>query len=128
MARRAEGTTLSGYKCDHVGCDENGAYAPCALVPFEGWSEKVRKPIICMFDAQVCRWHVKDVRLDDMLTKAAKTQIREIADAAGGKPAWERARVVFTPCNSGEYLEFQQKTGLVPPDDAMVKGPPLILP
>jgi hypothetical protein len=128
MARRVEGTTLFGFRCDSHGCDENGAYAPCALVPFVGWHEKIRKPIVSMHDCHLCRRHTQDVRIDDLLTRAVKTQIRETADASGGRPDWDRARVVFTPCNSGEYLEFQQKTGLVPPDDATVKGPPLILP
>lgn len=122
VARRTEGTTLGGYRCDRDGCDANGAWTPVLCVPYEGYPVEIRKPLIGMVDTHVCIAHHKDVRMGDVISKQMKDVIEDTAALDGGRPDFKRAWLAFVPTNCGEYLDFQHGAGLVPRDDAMVKG------
>jgi hypothetical protein len=122
MARRKDGTTLSGYICDCVGCDRNGVVAPVVCVPFEGFPIEVRVPIFGIVDTHVCMEHWKNIKLEDQMTKAMMATIEEVAISKDGRPAFKRAFLRPVILHSQEYLEFQQGAGLVPPDDAVVDG------
>lgn len=123
MARVQDGTTAGGFSCDASGCDLVGVYAPCIMTPFEGFPTQVRAPIMSQVDIHVCPKHTKAVRLDDLLaTKGLRESVEEATAAKGGRPAFARSYIEFVRCHSPEFLEFQQRAGLVPPDDAVVRG------
>lgn len=128
MTRAIEGTTLGGYICDARGCDRVGVYSPVVCVPYEGFPVEVRPPIIGFVDTQVCAEHWKDLREADVLGKPVRDAIEHVASQNWGRPAFKRAYIKPIVCHSHEYLQFQQTTGLVAPDDALVKGPPVQIP
>lgn len=122
MTRVKEGTTLQGYSCDARGCDRVAVYSPMVCVPYEGFPLEVRPPIIGFVDTHVCPQHWKDLREADVLGKPVRDAIEHVASANWGRPAFKRAYIKPVLCHSYEYLQFQQKTGLVAPDDAMGKA------
>lgn len=122
MSRVIEGTTLGGYRCDEVGCDRVAVYSPCVCIPLVGKSIEVRKPVACFVDVHVCPGHWKDLRISELVTTQAKEQIKAQANDMGGAPDFDRIFLKPITCHSQAYLEFQQATGLVPPDDALAKG------
>lgn len=128
MSRAIPDTTAGGYRCDSVGCDAVATSAPCIMTPYEGFPIEVKRPIMSQVDVHVCPRHRKDVTLDGLWSKPLRESIEECAIANNGRPAFARAYIEFVRCHSPEFLEFQQVSGLVPPDDGLVKGPGIILP
>ena len=119
MTRRVPGTTLGGYRCDRDGCDAAAGWSPVLVVPYEGFTIKERKPLIGMVDTHVCLDHWKDVRVEDVISKPMKDVIEETAALHHGRPDFKRAYIDFVKVHSYEYLQFQQGSGLVAPDDAL---------
>ena len=89
MTRRVEGTTLAGYKCDAVGCDANGVWAPVVCVPYHDLPVDLYRPVVLFRDIHVCNVHWFDIRIDDQLTPAVRRAVRE---AAANIPAEMSAR------------------------------------
>ena len=121
MARRLDGTTLGGFVCDRVGCEANGAWAPVLCVPYEGYPTEVMKPLVGMVDTHLCLDHWKDVRMEDVISKPMKDVIEETAALYHVRPDFSRAYLDFIPTASDGYLTFQQRSGLIPHDDAVIK-------
>lgn len=131
--RRIEGTTLGGYRCDHVACDANGIAAVSVIVPAQGLALDRHNPLQIIFDVHVCRQHAGVVKRDGVgryLSPAVIERCKDhfgLAEVDGKrlhlKPDFDRAFLQSLATNSPRFLEFQQTMGLVPPDDAMVKGP-----
>ena len=122
MSRRIEGTTMGGFKCDSVGCDQNGTHAPMVCVPYEGYPVEIRNPLIAFLDTHCCRTHFNQLKGYDVLFKAVRDQIEMVARENGGRPAFKRAYVKPVRTQSPEYLNFQRASGLIPPDDAKASG------
>jgi hypothetical protein len=122
MSRRIEGTTLGGFRCDSDGCDQNGAFAPMLIVPWVGLPEEVKEPITTLVDVHSCRAHFSRFPVEKLFSKTLRKGISEFAEERGGHADFARARVVPCPTTSQRFLEFQQNVGLVPPDDAVIKG------
>ncbi len=128
MSRVIEGTTLGGFTCDANGCDRVAVYAPVVCVPYEGFPVQVRKPIIGFIDTHVCPLHWRSIRGYDVLGKKIRDAIEAVAVEHNGRPAFRRAYVKPIRCHSAEFLQFQQKSGLVAPDDALAKPGQLAMP
>jgi hypothetical protein len=122
MTRRVEGTTLAGYKCDAVGCDANGVWAPVVCVPYHDLPVDLYRPVVLFRDIHVCNVHWFDIRIDDQLTPAVRRAVREAALAHGIRPDFERTYLKRVACHSEEFLTFQQMMKLVPENDALVEG------
>jgi hypothetical protein len=119
--RRIEGTTMGGYVCDAAGCDAVATHSPALMVPYYGFPIEVRAPIICQTDVHVCPRHWRSLNISDLMTKDMRVTIEMWANQQEGKPAFERTFLKRVRCHSQEFLEFQQVSGLVPPDDAIAK-------
>lgn len=122
MSRVKEGTTLLGFKCDAAGCDAKATHTPVLFVPHEHFPTSVRAPLFSFIDTHVCMAHRRSIRGEDIMSKKMKDQFEAIAEMSNSKPAWKRAYVEFAPVHSSSYQKFQIAAGLVPPDDAQVKG------
>ncbi|MBV8473815.1 MAG: hypothetical protein JO107_16615 [Hyphomicrobiales bacterium] len=122
MSRAIEGTTAGGYLCDAVGCDMIATHSPMLCVPFEGYPVEIRPPLVAFCDVHVCPVHWQGLRSSDFVSKAMTDVIEATAAESNGRPAFKRAYVKPIVCHSYEYLQFQQKAGLVAPDDAIAKG------
>ena len=120
--RRIEGTTLGGFVCDSPGCDKNGAYAPMLIVPWKGLPEEVKAPIETFVDMHFCAGHFGNCPEEKLFSKTLRKGISEFAEERGGHTDFKRSRVAMYPTTSQRFLEFQQHVGLVPPDDAVIKG------
>lgn len=127
MARRVDDTTLGGYRCDAAGCDANGVLSPRLMVPMEGHPVDVVAPVMVAVDVHVCARHWRDLKIDDLFTKQSRNAVEECAESKGGRPAFKRAYIEPVLLHSQEFLEFQQRAGLVSPDDALAPGE-IILP
>lgn len=128
MSRIVEGTTLGGYTCDERVCFRRAVYTPVVCVPYEGFPVAVRSPIIGFVDVHVCPEHWPALKIDELITKKMKDAIEAIAVEHNGRPAFNRAYLKKIYCHSAEYLQFQQKSGLVAPDDALAKPGALAMP
>jgi hypothetical protein len=122
MSRRIEGTTLGGFRCDYEGCDQNGAFAPMLIVPWKGLPEQVKAPIETFVDMHFCKGHFGRLSEEKVFSKTLRKGISEFAEERKGHADFTRARIVPYPTTSQRFLEFQQRVGLVPPDDAVIKG------
>ena len=120
--RRIEGTTLGGYVCDDPGCDENGAFTPMLVIPWEGLPEEVKEPMTSFVDIHSCKTHFGRFPMEKLFDKTLRKGIEEFAEERRGHADFKRARIVMYPTTSQRFLEFQQHVGLVPPDDALIKG------
>lgn len=126
--RRIEGTTLGGFRCDAVDCDENGIAGVCLMVPARDLPIHLHNPLQVFFDVHVCRRHWEDVKregLSKYLTKAVRSRCGDFFGQARGKPLqpdFDRTWLQAVATNSQRYLDFQQASGLVPARDAMVDG------
>ncbi len=122
MTRRIEGTTLGGFSCDFAGCDQNGAYTPMLVVPWEGEDALTKEPITMFVDTHSCWGHFHTFQMDRLFSARLRKEIDGFAEARHGHADWKRARIQPYRTTSQRYLEFQQHTGIVPPDDALAKG------
>ncbi len=128
MSRVIEGTTLGGFACDARGCARIAVFTPKIHVPYEGFPLEVRNPIVGWVDTHVCPEHVFSIRGYDVLGKKVRDSIEAIAVEHNGRPDFKRAFVRMIRCHSEEFLQFQQKSGLVAPDDALAKPGELAMP
>lgn len=127
MSRNTPNTTLGGFTCDHEACQKVAVYAPVLRVPYKGYPKEARNPMYCLCDVHVCPEHGQKLRVKELLTKEKQDAFEETAKQQDGSPAFGRTYLQFIRVNSPEFLAFQQNTGLVPPDDALVKGPSIII-
>lgn len=121
MSRILEGTTLGGYACDAVGCGRRAVHTPVVCVPYEGFPVAVRNPIIGFVDVHVCPEHWPALNIDELMTKPMRDAMEAVAVEHNGRPAFKRTYLKPIYCHSSEFLQFQQKSGLVAPDDALAK-------
>ena len=122
MSRRIEGTTLGGFKCDSPGCDQNGAFSPALVVPWKGFEEDVKEPIVTFVDVHSCAEHFSRLPVGKLFSATLRKGIAGFAEERKGEADFTRERIFRAPTTSPRYLAFQQNSGLVPPDDAVVKG------
>lgn len=124
MSRRKEGTITAGFRCDEIGCSEEAYYAVIVCTPYLGRS---RPPIMTFTDIHVCRNHWDAARREMVYTDAMKDAVRAIAaqnfGVADPSGAWLARIAVRHP----DYHRFMTMAGLIPEDDAMVKGGPVII-
>lgn len=126
MTRIVEGTTLGGFRCDAVGCAAKATHSPMICVPYEGFPVSIRNPIIGMVDTHVCARHRKSILISDIVSKPMMDVIEETASQANGRPEFSRSYIKFVRVHSWEYTQFQQRTGLVAPDDALAENHPTL--
>ena len=134
MALVKEGTTMSGFTCDHPNCSKKAISTPVVNVPWEGdaalGAALARRPITVMKDLQYCRGHQACMPLDELLSPAMRLHINGLAEANRGKPDFARAEIYHLRVVSWAYQKFLEDRGIVKPGDSTPKeeGRDIIIP